>query len=123
MIVVVVLAIVATLAYPTYQGHATRARYSDAKVMLLQIMQRQREYFTDNNTYTTALVDDLGYTSSGGQTTNSENGLYQISAGTCGGGATIDQCVLLSAAPLSGQAGDITFTYNSRNQKSPAAHW
>lgn len=124
MIVVVILAIVATIAYPTYQGHATRARYSDAKVMLLQIMQRQREYFTDNNTYTTGLVADLGYVDAGGGKVSSEQGLYQISAGQCDGGATgINQCVELSAEPQSGQAGDITFTYNSRNQKSPAAHW
>ena len=124
MIVVVILAIVGTLAYPTYQSHATRARYADAKVMLLQIMQRQREFFTDNNTYTTDLVSDLGYIDAGGGEVSTEQGLYHISAGQCDAGATnINQCVELSAAPQSGQAGDITFVYNSRNQKSPAAHW
>ena len=124
MIVVVILAIVGTLAYPTYQGHATRARYADAKVMLLQIMQRQREFFTNNNTYTSGLVADLGYVDAGSGKVSSEQGLYLISAGQCDGGATnLDQCVELSAVPQSGQAGDLTFTYNSRNEKSPAAHW
>ena len=124
MIVVVILAIIGTLAYPTYQAHATRARYADAKVMLLQIMQRQREFFTDNNTYTTALVADLGYADAGAGKVRSEQGLYLINAVQCDAGATsINQCVELSAAPQSGQAGDLTFTYNSRNEKSPAAHW
>lgn len=123
MIVVVVIAIISTIAYPTYQTHAVRARYADAKVMLLQVMQRQREFFTNNNSYTTQLVTDLGYAGSG-ENTDSEQGLYQISANQCDGGATaIAQCVELSAAPKTGQAGDITFTYNSRNEKSPATHW
>ena len=118
----VLIAIISTIAYPTYQTHAVRARYADAKVMLLQVMQRQREYFTNNNAYTDKLVTDLGYSGSG-ENTGSEQGLYQISAGTCEGGTPIEQCVLLSATPQSGQAGDITFTYNSRNEKTPAAHW
>lgn len=123
MIVVVLIAIISTIAYPTYQTHAVRARYADAKVMLLQVMQRQREFFTNNNAYTTQLVSDLGYAGSG-ENTDSEQGLYQISANQCDGGSTaISQCVELSAAPKTGQAGDITFIYNSRNEKSPAAHW
>ena len=124
MIVVVILAIIGTLAYPTYQGHATRARYADAKVMLLQIMQRQREFFTDNNTYTTDLVADLGYADAGSGKVSSEQGIYYIEAGQCDSGATnINQCVELSAELQSGAAGEPTFIYNSRNEKSPAAHW
>lgn len=125
MIVVVILAIVGTLAYPTYRNHATRARYTDAKVMLLQIMQRQREFFTNNNTYTTNLVaGGLGYADAGSGKVSSEQDLYLISASLCDGGATaISQCVELSAEPQGGAAGDPTFTYNSRNEKSPAAHW
>lgn len=122
MIVVVVIAIIGTIAYPTYQTQAVRARHTDAKVMLLQIMQKQREFFTNNNTYTASLVTDLGYVSAGGQSISTEQGLFNVTAEQCGGDP-IALCVQLKAVPQSGQAGGVTFTYNSRNEKTPAADW
>ena len=122
MIVVVLIAIIGTFAYPTYQNQAVRARNTDAKVKLLEIMQQQRKFFTDNNSYTTDLIAGLGYADAGGGAVSSEQGLYHITAAQCGADP-ITQCVLLSAAPQGGQAGAVTFTYNSRNIKTPAADW
>lgn len=120
--VVVIVAIVGLFAYPAYQNHALRARSTDAKVKLLEIMQQQREFFTENNSYTTDLIADLGYTDAGGGKVATENGLFKISTALCGTDP-IAQCVKLSAEPVNTQAGDITYTYNSRNEKTPSAYW
>ncbi len=79
-------------------------------------------FFTDNNTYTTDLIGDLGYSDAGGGKVVTEQGMYKISVGQCGADP-IAQCVELSAAPENSQAGAITFTYDSRNVKTPTAHW
>lgn len=123
MLVIVIIAIIGTLAFPTYQSHTIRARSADAKVKLLEIMQEQRKFFTNNNTYTTDLIADLGYIDAGAGKVASDQGLFLISAATCGGGETIAQCVILSAAPQGNQAGTVTLTYNSRNEKTPTTHW
>ena len=120
--VVVIVAILGVFAYPAYQNHALNARSTDAKVKLLEIMQQQREFFTDNNTYTTDLIADLGYTDAGGGAVATENGLFNITAGQCGTDS-VTRCVELSAAPVNTQAGDVTYTYNSRNEKTPSTHW
>ena len=124
MIVVAVVAILAAIAYPSYQGQARKARYADAKVKLLEIMQEQRKFFTDNNSYTEDLVgvNGLGYPDAGGGEVKSEQGKYNISADQCDAGTTaITQCVELTATPQIGV--DEIFTYNSRNEKTPATHW
>lgn len=124
MIVVSIVAILGAIAYPAYQNQAARARYADAKVKLLEIMQQQRKFFTDNNSYTVALVDDLNYPDAGGgNDVESDQGAYVIVAAPCAG-EVIAQCVMLTATPqFGGQVGIAPFTYNSRNEKTPAAHW
>ena len=123
LIVVAVIAIIASFAFPNYQRHTARARIADGKVKLLEIMQEQRKFFTDNNTYTTELITDLGYNDangSGGVASDQE--LFIVTAAACGGG-TIAQCVILSAVPQGALIGTDTLTYNSRNEKEPPAQW
>lgn len=121
LIVIAVVAILAGLAYPSYQNHITRTRYADGKVMLLQIMQQQRKYFTDNNTYTDNLIAELGFTNAGGGAVASENEFYLITAQACPG-ENIAQCVRLTATPTFGGGTD-PLTYNSRNEKEPSEAW
>lgn len=124
LIVVAIVAILATIAYPSYQNHVTRTRYADAKVMLLEIMNEQRKFFSNNNTYTTDLIADLNYTDAGAGAVSTEGNFYLISAGACGNPAEpITECVLLTAtASFAGSLGNLT--YDSRNIKDgPAGAW
>ena len=91
--------------------------------MLLQIMQQQRKYFTDNNTYTADLIGELGNPDAGKGRVASENGFYLIAAGACGDEVSISQCVLLSAHPAIADKDKSKLTYNSRNVKTPAQAW
>lgn len=128
LIVVAIVAILASIAYPSYQNHVTRTRYADAKVMLLEIMNQQRKHFTNNNTYTENLVLEFGYQDAGnGQDVMTDGEFYTVSASECAAPVdTLTQCVLLTAtANFAGSAeviGDLT--YDSRNFKGgPAGAW
>ncbi len=127
MIVVALVGIIAAIAYPSYLSHMTKTRNAEAQIMLLEIMQAQRKYFTDNNGYSNSLVAELGYTESASveNAVDTEHGHYVISATNCVGDPVIPltECVLLTATPNIAAAP--TLTYNSRNQKdsTPPGAW
>ena len=60
MIVVVILSILAAVAYPNYRQFAARAKRNEAKACLLQIATLQERFYLSNNTYTTDLTN-LGF--------------------------------------------------------------
>ena len=51
MIVVVVIGILASIAYPSYRNYTKQSRRSDAKIALTQAAARQEKYFADCNWY------------------------------------------------------------------------
>ncbi len=61
MIVVVVIAIIASAAYPLYTQYVVRAKRAAGTTMLLQVADRQQQYFMDNKQYATSL-ESLGFT-------------------------------------------------------------
>lgn len=66
MIVVVIIALLAGIAIPSYQKHVIETRRSDAKIALTELAQLQESYFADNNEYTNDLRD-LGKVKQGGK--------------------------------------------------------
>lgn len=60
MIVVVILSIIASFAYPSYTRYIIRAKRTAGKSMLLQVASRQQQYFMDNKRYAASLAT-LGY--------------------------------------------------------------
>ena len=51
MIAVVIVGILAAVAYPSYQDYILKARRTEGKNALLKAAQQQERYFTDNNHY------------------------------------------------------------------------
>ena len=63
MVTVAVIAILAAIAYPSYQDHVRRANRSKGQQYLLDIAQRQEQFFLDQRAYATVLgVGGLGMT-------------------------------------------------------------
>jgi type IV pilus assembly protein PilE len=60
MIVVVIVGILAAIAYPAYQQHARESKRSDAHSALLRIAAMEEKFFSNNNTYATSTTT-LGY--------------------------------------------------------------
>lgn len=52
MIAVVVVAILTTIVYPSYQEHLVRGKLAEAPSGLSEMRMRAEQYFADNRTYT-----------------------------------------------------------------------
>ena len=57
MIVVVVVGILAAIAYPNYRDFSDRAKRNEAKALLLEIAVNQERFYLQNNTYTTVAAN------------------------------------------------------------------
>jgi type IV pilus assembly protein PilE len=64
LVAVAVVGILGAIAYPSYVQYVTRTHRSVAKSVLLQVADRQEQFFADNKRYTGDLTE-LGYTSDG----------------------------------------------------------
>ena len=62
MVVVVILAVVVTVALPAYQGYVARANQAMAQSYLLDVAQMQQLYFNDTRSYASAAdAEDLDW--------------------------------------------------------------
>ncbi|WP_283939457.1 type IV pilin protein [Pseudomonas sp. R3.Fl] len=108
MVVVAIVGILAAIAYPSYQQYVLRSGRADGKAKLMEVMQAQERFFSQNQTYTATLGTGnggLGYSADANGAVASENRKYNITAAACAN-KTIASCVVLSAAPVGGQAND-----------------
>jgi type IV pilus assembly protein PilE len=69
MVVVVIIGILASIAYPSYQNYVLRSGRTDARDALLNIAQQLERHYTQNNSYTSYTL----------ASTSSQAGLYTIS--------------------------------------------
>ena len=121
MITVVIIGILAGIAYPSYQDYMTRTRRTGAQILLLAVVNQQEKFFSECNWYAATLVTSS--TSSCGTATTgslrigstaSENGYYTVGnpvagniQGNCSGGGALFSCgYTLTATPIGIQAGN-----------------
>lgn len=85
MIVVVVVAILAAIAFPSYREYVLRSNRAVAKSMLTQVADRQEQFYVSNKRYSDDL-EELGFAAdplfvdrSGNQAaTDGGNAIYQV---------------------------------------------
>ena len=63
MIVVVIISILAAVAYPNYREFAARAKRNEAKAALLRIATNQERFYLQNSTFSNDLTQ-LGFSAS-----------------------------------------------------------
>ena len=100
MIVIVIVGILAAIAYPSYSRYVEQARRADGKTALMDAAQRLERCYTQNNTYVGCPVAAA-----------SPDGFYAIAATEQTANA-----FTLTATPQNQQAGDTrcgTFTLES----------
>jgi type IV pilus assembly protein PilE len=57
MIVILVIAVLASIAVPSYRQYVLRAHRTEAKAALLNVAAAQEKFYLQNNTYTNKLTD------------------------------------------------------------------
>ena len=114
MVVVVIVGILAGVAYPSFREQSRRSARAEARAALLDGASRQEQYWLDNKSYT-ATLSDLQIAA----TTESEK--YAISVDAASAGCPIARCYSLRATPQGPQAEDANcsaLTLNSSGVKS-----
>lgn len=97
MIVVAIVGILAAVVYPSYQDSIIKTKRSEGRAALMQIMQQQERYYTQNNTYSAfskTTPNNFKWFSSD----NASGSSYEIKAEACTDDV-IANCVTLTALP------------------------
>ncbi|WP_278043911.1 type IV pilin protein [Legionella nagasakiensis] len=98
LIVMAIVGILASIAYPTYQDYVTRARRSDGQSALLDLASRMERYYSEHHTYQTATIGTGNATDVLSSNTSPE-GWYSLSISSATGST-----YTLQAIPVSTQA-------------------
>ncbi len=119
MIVLIIMGVIASFAYPSYKQQVYKSHRIDAQALLLDAMARQQRHHSELNLYTLAPAE-LGYTDTNGNYLSKE-GWYALSMAECPDpDDDLAFCVALTATPQGDQANDsqcMTFNYNSQAKK------
>jgi type IV pilus assembly protein PilE len=115
MIVLVIISILAAIAYPNYREYIIRAKRTEAKAALLQIATQQERFYLQNNSFTQDLLV-LGFATTPNFTTDSE--AYVINVGA----ADASDFTATATFQLGGdEAGKcLTFQIDGRGAKTSA---
>lgn len=120
MIVLVILSIIAGIAYPSYQDQVRKSRRASAKSALMDASARQEQFFLDGKSYTTTVI-------AGGlnMQATTEGGYYTISVDAPDAACPINRCYSLTATPQGDQTEDScgNLTFSSDGNKNPAGCW
>lgn len=110
MIVVVIVGILASIAYPAYQDQVRKSRRSDGKAALQTLATRLEQYYLDNKQYTSTL-GSLGYTAVG-STYYSTESYYALAVTTSTVSCPATSCYELTAtAQAKGNQNNDTSCY------------
>lgn len=120
MVVVVMIAILVAVAFPSYQNSIMKSRRVIAKTALLDIAAREEKYFSVNNVYTANLTgsNSLGLASADLQDGNGQI-VYRLSL--VADNTSNPPTFTATATPQGQQAKDScgAFTINNYGQQTP----
>lgn len=116
MITVAIVGILSAIAYPSYTSHLKKSNRAAAEAHLMDIAQRQQQYFMDNRAYASG-VSALGIT-----TPSDVASKYTID--TQPGTSTVPTFTA-TATPILGtsQYGDAVLTIDNAGTKTPSDKW
>jgi len=120
MIVVVVAAVIAGIAVPSYLEQSRKSRRAAATAALIDATSRQEQFFLDSKTYTTTIT-------AGGlnMAAVTQSGTYTLSVDAPTGACPLDRCYQLRATPQGAQSADKcgVLAINSERLKTPNKCW
>lgn len=121
MITVAIVAILASVAYPSYQQHIIRSNRSEALQFMLTIANREEENLLNTRSYT-----DLAGLGLSLPSRLASFYTFTAAAATSCNGATLTApafCITATPVSSSSQKNDGTLTLDSQGNKKPADKW
>lgn len=119
MVAVVIVGILAAIAYPSYKTYILKGHRSSAQAFLMDAAQRQQQYFLDNRTYAPDVATLFGTTTA---IPSEVSPYYQITVATTAGPPPT---FLLTATPQGTQAtgSEPALTIDQAGTKLPTTVW
>lgn len=116
MVTVVIVGILAAIAYPAYGSYLVKGDRAAAQSHLMELAQAQAQFLADNRGYASS-VADLGMT-----TPAAVSGKYTISVVASEGPPP---SFTIRATPVAGSrvAADVELTISSTGARTPASKW
>ena len=121
MIVVVIVAILASIAWPSYQAYIQRSRRSDAQSLMLAISSKEQQYMLDRRQFTDLVgptglnMSQQGWTCTVNGNKACVNAYYSVSVEVLAGPPPGFNVL---GTPSGVQAGDGTLNYASTGAKT-----
>ena len=116
LIVIAIVGIISTVAYPMYYDHVVKTHRSEGKIALLHLQSRMENFLTTHNTYSGAHIGGTADSTQIMPSAQTENGHYQLQIS-----AQAATSYTIAALPQGDQAGDTvcaTFSMTSDGVKS-----
>src|SRR5262245_49255951 len=127
MITVAIVAILTTLALPSYNNYLLRVNRTAAAQFMMDVANRQEQYILDQRSYTaisctTTCTGSLNVRPEAAVATN-----YTVTAvltgNDCLGNALAGPSYVITATAIGTQVKDGNLCLDSRNNKTPATKW
>lgn len=116
MIVVAIVAILAAIAFPSYQEHMKKAHRAAAQSFLMDVAQRQQQYLMDSRSYAADLATLT-------MTMPTEVSTYYTVTVAAQAGPPPAFTVTATPRPGTVQASDPTLTLDNLGTKTPSTVW
>ncbi len=118
MIVVVIVGILAAVAYPNYRDFVARSHRNEAKAALLQIATNQERFYLNNQAYSEDMTD-LGFAVADNFVT--ETGSYQIDVAGADASTYTATATYLKADNEAGKCATFTIRPDGDRTSGPLA--
>jgi len=121
MIAVVIIGILAAIAYPAYEDALRKGRRADGHVTLIHYTGKQEQHFLENKSYASTITNIGG----SADPAPSADGYYNTSVKAATAACPIATCFILEAVPQNAQANDScgTLSINSIGEKAADNCW
>jgi type IV pilus assembly protein PilE len=125
MIVVVVLAILMAVAYPSYQDHLRKGRRADAQTFMTEVANRQNQFLLDNRNYAVNIADMSVANALTITTPATVSRYYVVSVGPAA--VTVPPSFTITATPVAGSTqvsdGVLTLTHEGAKTRNGQPGW